>query len=289
MFVAALTGVVVIVLIGLFVFAEGYPVIERVGFWNFIFGREWRPLQGDVGVLPMIAGSIAVTAGALVLGIPLAVATAIFLAELAPRKAERPVRAAIELLAGIPSVIYGLFGMTLIVPLIRKMEVAVLGPGGDPRLQVGYSVLAGAIILAVMILPTVINISEDAIRSVPQEYREGSLALGATHWQTISRVVLPSARSGIIAAVVLGTGRAIGETMAVIMVVGNVPLIPHSIFSPVRTLTSNIAVESAYATGDHLQALFANGIVLFVFIFVLACFSWLGARGIRKGEGNRGR
>lgn len=280
--ISALTATLAIVLISVFVFAEGYPVLREAGIFAFLFGREWLPLKGVFGIFPMIVGSIFVTAGALILGVPLAVATAIFLAEFSPRGAERIVRPAIELLAGIPSVIYGLFGMTLVVPLVRNLEHHLLGFEASPQLQVGYSVLTASIILAVMILPTVIGIAEDALHAVPREYREGSLALGATKWQTVVRVVLPTARSGIFAGIVLGTGRAIGETMAVIMVAGNTPLLPTSIFSPVRTLTSNIAIESAYASGMHAKALFADGAVLFCLIFILTTFSWLIMRNLQR-------
>jgi phosphate transport system permease protein len=280
--VSAFFAVISITLIGLFVFLKGYPVLQQTGLKAFVFGSRWAPTQGVFGIFPMVVGSLAVTLGALILGVPLALATAIFLAEFAPAWVARLVRPAIELLAGIPSVVYGLFGLILIVPLIRKLEVSFLGEVVDPQLQVGYSVLAVAIILAIMILPTIINIAEDAIHAVPRDYREGSYALGATQWQTITRVVIPAARSGIIAGVVLGMGRAIGETMAVIMVAGNTTLFPRSFFSPVRTLTGNIAIESAYASGLHEQALFANGIILFLFIFILTAFAWFVRRRVRS-------
>jgi len=272
-------AVIIIVLIAIFVFWEGAPAMLHNGIWNFISSTRWHPLDHEFGVLTMIVGSIFVTLGAMILGVPFSLGAAIFLAEIAPRTVQRIVRPAIELLAGIPSVVYGLFGMTMLVPLIRKLECFVLGPEGDPRLKVGYSVLAASIILAIMILPTVTSIAEDAIRAVSYDYREGSLALGATHWQTIWHVVLPAAKSGIVAAVVLGMGRAIGETMAVIMVAGNSVIIPTSIFSPLRTLTGNIAVEAGYATGLHESALFGSGVVLFVFIFFLELIVWR----VRKG------
>ncbi|MCL5289920.1 MAG: phosphate ABC transporter permease subunit PstC [Firmicutes bacterium] len=199
-----------------------------------------------------------VTFGALIIGVPLSVGCAIFLAEIAPKQVTRVIRPAIELLAGIPSVVYGFYGLVILVPLIREIF------GGR-----GFSILGGSVVLAIMILPTIINISEDAIRAVPKEYKEGSLALGATHWQTIKKVIVPSARSGILTAIVLGMGRAIGETMAVIMVVGNVAALPESILDPIRTLTGNIAIEMGYAAGEHSQALFATGIVLFVIIMIL--------------------
>ena len=254
---AALVAVMAVFLISLYILVSGWPVIARHGL-GFITGGHWYPDRGVFGILPMIVGSLAVTLGALGLGVPLGLAGAIFLAELAPPPVSRLVKPAVELLAGIPSVVYGFFGMIILVPLIRQY---LAGPG--------YSVLAGAIILAIMILPTIITISDASLRAVPLEYREGSLALGATHWQTIRRILLPAARSGIVAGIVLGMARAIGETMAVIMVTGNVTLVPRSILDPVRTLTGNIVIEMGYAAGEHQQALFATGVVLFLFIVAL--------------------
>jgi len=233
-------------------------VIKKYGLTHFITGKFWHPNDSAFGLLPMIIGSIYVTIGSLILGVPLGIGCAIFLAEMAPKKLVLVIRPAIELLAGIPSVVYGFYGLVVLVPLIREIF------GGR-----GFSVLAGSIVLAIMILPTIINISEDSIRAVPREFKEGSFALGATHWQTIKYVMLPTARSGIITAVVLGMGRAIGETMAIILVTGNVAVAPTSILEPVRTLTANIAIEMGYAAGDHSSALFATGIVLFVFIMIL--------------------
>lgn len=253
----ALVAVFSVLLITVFIFISGWPIIARYGT-AFIFGSRWYPTQGVFGILPMIAGTFSVVLGALLLGVPMGLAGAIFLAEIAPSRVAKIVRPAVELLAGIPSVVYGFFGMIILVPLIREYL------GG-----VGYSVLAGSVILAVMILPTIITISEASLRAVPAEFKEGSLALGATHWQTISRILLPAASSGIIASIVLGMARAIGETMAVIMVTGNVTRVPGSILDPVRTLTGNIVMEMGYATGEHQQALFATGIVLFVFIVLL--------------------
>lgn len=253
----ACIAVLAVLLITIFIFKEGLPVIKH-GVFSFIFGREWLPNEGIFGIFPMIIGSFGVTIGALLLGVPLGLACAVFLAELAPPKAAQIIRPAIELLAGIPSVVYGFFGLLMITPFIRDF---IGGPG--------LSLLAGAVILAIMILPTIISISEDAIRAVPKEYKEGSLALGATNWQTIKNVILPAASSGIMAALVLGMGRAIGETMAVIMVTGNTVSMPDSILAPVRTLTGNIAIEMSYAADDHRQALFATGIVLFVIIMLI--------------------
>jgi phosphate transport system permease protein len=251
----ALTSTTVLALIALFIFVEGVPIISRLGLPAFLFGDRWAPSAGSFGIWPMIVGSVAVTVGALVVGVPLGLACAVFLAEFAPARASAVMRPAIQLLAGIPSVIYGFWGLVVIVPAIRN---TLGGPG--------LSVLAGSIILGIMILPTVISISEDSLRALPPSYAEGSLALGATHWQTIWRIQLPAARSGLLAAVILGLGRAIGETMAVIMVLGNAVKVPDSILSPARTLTTNIGIEMAYASGDHRQALFATGVVLFVVI-----------------------
>jgi phosphate transport system permease protein len=206
----------------------------------------------------MVLGSVLATLGALVIGVPIGVGCAVFLAEIAKPRIANIIRPGIELLAGIPSVVYGLYGLVVLVPFIRKTFN-----------NQGFSILAGSLILAVMILPTIINISESAIRSVPKEYKEGSLALGGSHWQAIYKVIVPAARSGIIAGIILGMGRAIGETMAVIMITGNSTLIPESILSPIRTLTGNIGIEMGYASGEHQQALFATGIVLFIFIMIL--------------------
>lgn len=255
---SAITAILVVLLIFIFIFMEGLPVIQKHGIMHFVGGKLWHPDDSEFGLLPMIIGSVYVTIGSLILGVPLGIGCAIFLAEIAPKRITMVIRPAIELLAGIPSVVYGFYGLVVLVPLIRDLF------GGR-----GFSVLAGSIVLAIMILPTIVNISEDSIRAVPREYKEGSFALGATHWQTIKKVIIPSARSGIITAVVLGMGRAIGETMAIILVTGNVAMAPNSILEPVRTLTANIAIEMGYAAGDHAKALFATGIVLFVFIMML--------------------
>jgi phosphate ABC transporter permease protein PstC len=246
-------------LITIFIFKEGLPLIFKVGLGQFLLGRQWSPSHGSFGILSMILGSFWVTGGALTLGVPLGVAVAIFTAEFAPASLASAVRPLVQLLAGIPSVIYGFVGLTVLIPLIQRYL-------GGP----GPSALAGAIVLTIMILPTIVSISEDSIRAVPREYRDGALALGATQWQTIWRVVLPAARSGILSSIILGMGRAIGETMAVIMVVGNALALPFSPLQSVTTLTSNIGLEMAYATGDHRQALFATGAVLFVIIMALS-------------------
>ena len=252
---AALSAVSTLALITLFILREGLPVVLERGPLAFLGDVTWAPSRGHFGLLPMIAGTAVVTVGALAIGLPLGLAGAITLAELAPRRARQILKPTIELLAGIPSVVYGFIGMEILIPLIRTG-----GSLGGP----GYSALAASIILGIMVLPTIIGISIDALEAVPQSYRDGSRALGATHWQTITGVVLPAARSGIVAAVILGMGRAVGETMAVIMVAGNAVQFPSSVLSPVRTLTANIALEMSYASGAHAQALFATGIVLFV-------------------------
>ena len=254
MFCAALF-IIVIALITLFIFARGLPILLKVGIGDFLFSSDWRPTKGMFGIWPMFVGSLAVTSASMLWAVPLGIITAIFMAEIAPFRVGRMLGNLVDLLAGIPSVVYGFVGLIVIVPFIRDLL------GGN-----GLSVLAGGIILGIMILPTVINISRDSILAVPKEYKEGSLALGATHYQTIRRVIIPAARSGIITAVVLGMGRAIGETMAVVMVTGNSTVIPSSILAPVRTMTSNIVLEMGYASGDHQSALFATGMVLFVFI-----------------------
>lgn len=268
LFISAMVSLVIVFLIAVFIFREGLEAFSTIGVKTLLLGKIWRPGQEQFGILAMILGSIFVTIGAIVLGVPLALGGAIFLAEIAPEKVQAIVRPAIQLLAGIPSVVYGLFGMVVIVPLVRKIPV----PGNS-----GFGLLAASIVLAVMILPTIASIAEDAIRAVPQSYRSGSLALGATHWQTILNVILPAARSGIIAAIILGVGRALGETMAMIMVIGNSVVMPSPMtdnpftlfLRQARTLTGNIAVEISYATGVHESTLFATGVVLFVLIMLV--------------------
>ena len=248
----AFSSISALALITVFIIAQGAPVITKV------FGMEWAPLQGKFGIFPMIAGSVSVTLGAALIGVPIGLCCSIFLAEFAPAALRNIFRPAIQLLAGIPSVVYGFWGLIFIVPLIRDRL-------GGP----GLSILAGSIILAIMILPTIISISEVSILALPRQYKEGALALGMNHWQTIRSVLLPAAKSGIVAAVILGIGRAIGETMAVVMILGNAVALPTSILDPVRTLTTNIGIEMGYAAGEHRQALFATGIVLFIIIMIL--------------------
>nr|WP_132282012.1 phosphate ABC transporter permease subunit PstC [Natranaerovirga hydrolytica] len=267
---SAFIAVISVAAITIFVFYKGLqpflPVREASGysFWSFVSGLEWKP-SGNIdnakfGVLYMIFGSIFASAGAIVIGVPIGVFTAVFIAELAPKKVAKIVQPAVELLAGIPSVLYGVFGLGVIVPKIMRIS---------PQSQ-GQSLLAVMIVLSIMILPTVITISEAAIRTVPKHYREGSLALGASKITTIFKVTLPAAKSGILAGVVLGIGRAIGETMAVMLVAGNPESgIPTSIWDPVRPLTTNIALEMGYATGLHQDMLFATGVILFLFIIIL--------------------
>jgi phosphate transport system permease protein len=254
-------------LIILFVFREGWPVFAKYGLLPLVGGPDWQPDNGVYGMLPLLIGSVYVTVAALLLGVPLGVACAVFMAEIAPAWVTRALRPAISLLAGIPSVVYGFFGLIVLVPLLRNLV------GGY-----GFSMLAGGVILAVMILPTVISVSEDALRAVPRDYKEASLAVGATHWQTIYKVLVPAAQSGIMAAVVLGMGRAVGETMAVIMITGNTPLIPKSILDPGPTLTGTIGQESAYASGEHAQALFAVGVLLFIIIIIINSTALLFSR-----------
>ncbi|MCD5425081.1 MAG: phosphate ABC transporter permease subunit PstC, partial [Methanosarcinaceae archaeon] len=270
LFITALASVTVIFFIILTIFRDGLLLFKDISVSDFLFGMTWSPIRGDFGIFPMIVGTIVTTIGSMVISVPIGILCAVFLAEVAPNAIRGVLRPTIELLAGIPSVIYGFIGLRVLVPFIREY----LGPPGE-------SILAGSIVLAIMALPAIITISEDAIKSVPKIYKDTSLALGATHWQTIKKVMLPTASSGILAGVVLGTGRAIGETMAVIMVIGNLPFIPNDVLDPVRTLTANIALEFGYApAGPHRQALFATGIVLFIMIFILI----IGADMIRKGQ-----
>jgi phosphate transport system permease protein len=277
MLLSALVSIFVVFLIGLFTLREGWQALREIGLGTLLTGQVWRPGQEEFGLLSMISGSVLVTIGAISLGVPLALGCAIFLAEVAPDRVRDIVRPAVELLAGIPSVVYGLFGLVVLVPLVRHIPV----PGNT-----GFGLLSSSIVLAVMILPTITNIAEDALRAVPREYKDGSLALGTTHWQTIVGVTLPTARSGIIAAIILGIGRALGETMAMIMVIGNSIVIPRSLdsnpltifLSQARTLTGNIAVEINYATGLHESAIFATGVVLFVLIMIVNSMAHLMIR-----------
>ena len=264
-FTTACISILAVGLICFFLFVNGTPAIREIGVIQFLFGKVWRPGNGDFGILPMIVGSLYVTAGAIIIGVPIGILTAVFLARFCPAKIYPVMKAGVELMAGIPSVVYGFFGLVVLVPFVRNFI------GGK-----GYSILTASILLGIMILPTIVNVSESAIRAVPQNYYEGSLALGATHERSVFRMVVPAAKSGIFAGVILGIGRAIGETMAVIMVIGGSPEMPKSIFQSVRTLTANIAMGAMELSGDALSALIASGVVLFVFTLILnISFSFL--------------
>jgi phosphate transport system permease protein len=254
----ALSSLLFLFVIFVFILSEGLPLFYKAGVRNIVLGMKWAPTKAFFGIFPMIVSSFMVTVGALVVGAPLALACATYLSEYAGKKTKIFLKPSLELLAGIPSVVYGFLGVVYVVPIIREHL------GGA-----GFSILSTSLVLGIMILPTITSISFDSLMSVPGAYREGSLAMGATKWQTIYRVVLPAARSGILASFILGMGRAIGETMAVIMVAGNALRIPTSVLDPLRTLTSNIALELAYATGDHRRALFSTGVVLLIIIMSL--------------------
>ncbi len=280
LFLSAATAVLIVALIIIFLLKEGLPIFIKVGIVDFCLGMNWNPIaiagEPSYGIFPMIVASFYIAIGSLIIAVPLGLACAVFLAEIAPSWVRSMLKHAIELLVGIPSVILGFIGLVLLVPFIRDHF------GGY-----GFSILAGSIILAIMALPHIISISDDAIRSVPREYKEASLALGATHWHTIRKVILPSARSGIVAAVILGMGNSIGETMAVLMVAGNTPILPaplYDILDPVRPMTSNIVLEMGYATGDHASALFATGIVLFI---VVALLNGISHRALKSKMGTR--
>ena len=255
---SACTSILAVLLICIFLFANGIPTMKEIGFLDFLFGKTWRPGNNIYGILPMILGSIYVTAGAVIIGVPIGIFTAVFMARFCPKKLYHMMKPAVELLAGIPSVIYGFFGMVVLVPFIR------VHLGGD-----GNSILTASLLLGMMILPTIINVSEAAIRAVPESYYEGALAWGATHERSVFFTVVPAAKSGIFASVVLGIGRALGETMAVIMVVGNQARMPKGLLKGVRTLTANIVTEMGYAADLHREALIATAVVLFIFILII--------------------
>jgi phosphate transport system permease protein len=269
-----------VLFITVFLFQRGLPLFSKTSVLDFLFTTRWEPTadKPHYGILSFILGSVYVTGLSLAFAVPVGLSVGIYLAELAERGPSKAIRSTVELLAGIPSVVYGLFGIAFISTLTRTLF------GGT-----GYSLLSASIVLAIMTLPTIINVTEVSLRAVPPELKEGSLALGATHWQTIARVLVPAARSGIIAGVVLGMGRAIGETMAVLMVGGNAPIMPSGLTGKVRTLTMNIITDMSYAKGDHLTSLFATGIVLFVFILALNLTVQLALkRSISSVEGGRG-
>ena len=268
--IAACASILAVALICVFLFANGVPAINEIGVGNFLLGQTWRPGNDIYGIFPMILGSIYVTAGAIVVGVPIGLLTAIFMARFCPAKLYSILKPAVELLAGIPSVVYGFFGMVVIIPLIRQAF----------HLSSGDVMLTACLLLGIMILPTIITTSEAAIRAVPNSYYEGSLALGATHERSVFFATLPAAKSGVLTGVVLGFGRAIGETMAVIMVAGNQARMPEGLLKGVRTMTANIVLEMGYASGLHREALIATGVVLFVFILIIN----LALSLLKKGE-----
>lgn len=268
--VAAVFSIAAVVLICVFLFANGIPAIRQIGVVQFLMGTKWSPSNDTYGILPMITGSLYVTAGAILFGVPVGILTSVFMTYYCPKKIYRPLKSATELLAGIPSVVYGFFGMMVLVPAVYRFEKMIHVSGK------GNCIFTASLLLGIMILPSIIGVAESALRAVPQSYYEGSLAMGATKERTIFRVMLPAASSGVLAGVVLGVGRAIGETMAVVMIAGNQPRMPQTIFKGIRTMTANIVMEMGYATGLHREALIATGVVLFVFILLInACVAAL--------------
>ena len=268
-FIAACASILAVALICIFLFANGIPAIREIGFVKFITGDIWRPGNNLFGISTMIVGSLYVTAGAIIIGVPIGILTSVFMAMYCPKRIYRPLKAATELLAGIPSVVYGFFGIVVVVPLIRDLGQNLRAAGLVEKAGDGNNILTTSLILGMMILPTIIGTTESAMRAVPDHYYEGALALGATKERSIFRIIIPAAKSGVIAGIVLGIGRAIGETMAVIMIAGNQPRFASSILEGVRTLTGNIVIEMGYATGLHREALIATGVVLFVFILII--------------------
>ena len=254
----ACVSIAAVILICVFLFANGIPAIGKIGVFNFLLGTKWHPENNVYGIFPMILGSIYVTAGALIIGVPIGLLTSIFMARFCPKRIYKPIKAGIDLMAGIPSVVYGFFGLVVIVPFVRDHF------GGR-----GFSVLTASILLGLMILPTIISVAESSIRAVPESYYEGALALGASHERSVFFTVVPAAKSGILAGIVLGIGRAIGETMAVMLVAGNQAVIPKSLTDGVRTLTTNIVMEMGYSADLHREALIATAVVLFVFILII--------------------
>ena len=254
----ALVSILAVALICLFLFANGIPGMVKIGVWDFLSGEKWKPGQEVFGILPFILGSVYVTAGALVVGVPAGLLTALYLSRFASQKAAKLLRPAVQLLAGIPSVVYGFFGLVVLVPLVREVF------GGT-----GSSLLTASVLLGMMILPTIITVAESALNAVPAAYYEGALALGATHERSVFHVIFPAAKSGVMAGIILGIGRAIGEATAVMMVAGNRTSMPKGLLKGVRTLTSNIVIEMGYATDLHREALIATAVVLFVFILLI--------------------
>lgn len=265
--ISACISILSVALICIFLFTNGVPGIAKIGAKEFLLGTEWKPGSQLYGILSTIIGSIYVTVGAIIVGVPIGLLMAVFMARFCPKKLYKILKPGVELLAGIPSVVYGFFGLMVLVPFVRNTFRPILMQYG--MTTTGQSILAASVLLGMMILPTIINVSESAIRAVPDSYYQGALALGATHERSVFMTVVPAAKSGIMAAVILGVGRAIGETMAVIMVAGNQPRIPGSIFDGVRTMTANIVIDMGYATDLHREALIATGVVLFVFILII--------------------
>lgn len=266
----ACISIFAVVVICLFIFANGVPAVGEIGFFDFIFGTHWKPSSGEFGIFPMIVASVYVTGGAIIIGVPIGILTAVFLAKYCPKKLYKVIKPLINLLASIPSIVYGFFCLVVVVPIIQELTNTS-----------GKGILTASILLGIMILPTIINTAESSIRAVPDMYYEGALALGATKERSILKTVIPAAKSGIMSGIILGIGRAIGETMAVVMIAGNTPIMPKGITSSVRTLTSNIVMEMAYSSGLHQKALIATAMVLFVFILIInICFSII----VRKKE-----
>ena len=262
--VCALASILAVALICVFLFVNGIPAMQEIGFLNFLSGTTWRPGNDIYGILPMIVGSIYITAGAIVVGVPVGLLTAIFMAFYCPKRIYGILKPCTELLAGIPSIVYGFFGMVVIAPVVLNVAKSF-----DIDIASGATILSASVLLGIMILPTIIGVSEAALRAVPSAYYEGAVAMGATHERAVFSVMLPAAKSGVLAAIVLGIGRAIGETMAVIMVAGNQPRLTANLLKGIRTMTANIVIEMGYATGLHREALIATGVVLFVFILII--------------------
>ncbi|MCL2420303.1 MAG: phosphate ABC transporter permease subunit PstC [Defluviitaleaceae bacterium] len=277
--ICACTSILAIFLICLFLFASGIPAILEVGIFDFLGGTEWAPQRRYpavplFGILPMIVGSIYFMLGAIILGVPVGIFTAIFLAFMCPKRLYIIMKPMVNLLAGIPSVVYGFFGIVVIVPLIREISIRTTGGG------TGASILAASILLGIMILPTIVAISESAMRAVPENYYEGALALGAGHTRSVFFVMVPAAKSGILASIILGVGRAVGETMAVVMVAGNQARMPAHLLRGARSLTANIVLEMGYASGLHRETLIASAVVLFIFILIInVCFTFVTRKG----------
>ena len=272
---AACASIIAVALICIFLFQSGLPAMKEIGLTDFLFGTDWRPGNNLFGIFPMIVGSIYVTAGAIIIGVPIGLFMAVYLAMYCPAKIYKVLKPAVDLLAGIPSIVYGFFGMVVIVPAVRYIFNEIIDLNGK-----GDSILTASIVLGIMILPTIIGAAEPAIRAVPKMYYEGALALGADHERSTFFVVFPAAKSGVLASVILGIGRAVGETMAVVMIAGNQPRMPQSILKGVRTMTANIVLEMGYATDLHRESLIATGVVLFVFILIInLSFSALKRKG----------